>query len=88
MKRLLLALAVLLVGCDSQRVPEAIRTDPMIVNQCLRADLFRQCMAALPAGPASTKYNDWDEVVDSCGQQAYYQAFRLKSQVPQSCRTE
>jgi hypothetical protein len=28
-------------------------------------------MADLPAGPNSTVYNDWDEVVDSCRDTAY-----------------
>lgn len=28
--------------------------------------IFFECMKALPAGPQSTKYNDWDEVVAEC----------------------
>lgn len=84
----LVVACMLLTGCSSERVPEAIRTDPVVINQCVRADLFKQCMASLPAGPVSTQYNDWDEVVDSCASQMTYLSYRLKSQVPIECRAE
>lgn len=52
----------------------------------LRAKLTQQCMATLPAGPQSTHYNDWSEVVDSCAQNAWYQANGCKS--PELCLRE
>ncbi len=51
-------------------------TDPVI-----RAERFDACMKALPAGPVSTHYNDWSEVVDSCETAAYRQAQRLAKYV-------
>ena len=45
----------------------------------LREELFFKCMQSLPAGPLATKYNDWDEVVSECGQQAYYLSNRCVS---------
>lgn len=55
---------VMLVGCTK---PAKWHED-----QDLREQLFFKCLEALPAGPQSTKYNDWDEVVNECGQQAYF----------------
>ena len=42
----------------------------------LRTKLFQECLKLIPKGPTHTKYNDWAEVVDSCGDQAYYQSLR------------
>jgi hypothetical protein len=47
-------------------------------NQKERQRIFKECMAALPAGPQSTHYNDWSEVVDSCGDAAYWQSLERK----------
>ncbi len=74
---LLLALAA--SGCNEMKRP--------IVDQCLRAEAFKQCMKLLPAGPQATKYNDWDEVVNACENAAYYQSLRVKEQVPMQCRS-
>ena len=52
--------AVLAGGCTESTGPD----------QCLRREIFQQCMKALPVGPQATKYNDWDEVVAECGAQA------------------
>lgn len=46
-------------------------------DQALRAELFKTCMQILPAGPVSTHYNDWSEVVDSCEDSANRQSKRL-----------
>jgi len=51
-------------GCDF--IP-AWETD-----QKLRREIFNECLKNLPAGPDETKYNDWDDVVEECGEQAYY----------------
>jgi len=34
----------------------------------------------------ATKYNDWDEVVDSCENAAYYQSKREREVVKPECR--
>lgn len=51
-------------------------SDPVI-----RAERFDACMKALPAGPVSTHYNDWSEVVDSCESAANSQSKRLAKYV-------
>ena len=55
--------------------------DPQKPDQCMRRELFQQCMKALPAGPKATVYNDWDEVVAQCDSVAHYQSLRRKSQI-------
>lgn len=83
---ILMIIAISLSACseESNRVPSG--GDRVIVDQCLRSDLFKQCLSLLPAGPAATKYNDWDEVVSACGNQAYYQALRVQKFVKAECR--
>lgn len=63
-----LVFAVSLVGCGVTTYPT------YMVDQNKRAELFQQCMKALPAGPSSTRYNDWDEVVKACDNVALQQA--------------
>lgn len=41
------------------------------VDQTKRAELFQMCLKAVPAGPQSTHYNDWSEVVANCDGFAY-----------------
>lgn len=43
-----------------------------VVDEKLRQELFFKCMQVAPAGPQSTKYNDWAELVEECGRQARY----------------
>lgn len=71
--KLLLGLAVMvLCGCEQLQSPQP--------DQLLRHQYFMECLKALPAGPQSTKYNDWDDVVDSCASAAYYQSLQLDKQ--------
>lgn len=63
---LAIAVAIMLSGCDS---PE--RWEP---DQAVRQRLFQACLESVPEGPARTVYNDWSEVVNECGDQAYYQS--------------
>ena len=69
---MILISAVMLAGCHQP----IDTTNPAIENQrgLLRAKLAQQCMRDLPAGPQSTQYNDWDEVVNACSENAFYQA--------------
>jgi len=55
-------------------------------DQCLRREILKECMVALPAGPVSTKYNDWDEVVAECGTQASRLAWRNLDTVKAECQ--
>lgn len=82
MKKLILLMPLLLVACKDDKP----FIDERVANQCLRRELFNECMKMLPAGPLATKYNDWDEVVAECGSQAYYMSHRKESTIPQGCR--
>lgn len=73
MRRWIVAIGLLLAGCDEVKGP--------VVNQEIRERLFFQCLERIPKGPEQTKYNDWDEVISECGTQAYYMA--LNRTVPQ-----
>lgn len=70
--------AAMLAGCTPR--------EEHIIDQCMRRQIFFACLNALPKGPDSTKYNDWDDVVGECGTQAAMQSYRLESQVKMECR--
>ena len=57
-------------------------------DQCLRQEIFKQCMASLPKGPQSLTAagNDWDEVVESCDSSAYLQSIRRKETIKPECK--
>ena len=65
-----------------------ITTSCQGVDQCIRREVFKECMKSLPAGPASTHYNDWDEVVQACEETAYHQSIRKKSVIKEECRAD
>ncbi len=81
---LCLIVPLLLAGCADPKPPE----DPAVesVRGLLRAKLAQQCLRDLPAGPVSTQYNDWDEVVQACSLEARYQANQCKD--PALCLRE
>jgi hypothetical protein len=82
MSRVAIALFTLvLVGCGDRPI-SAPSYEP---DQCLRAQLFHQCLATVPKGPEATRYNDWDEVVSACESAAYHQSLRAIGTVPQQC---
>jgi hypothetical protein len=81
MKALLILLAITaLTGCEQVQEPRVMR------DQCMRQQIFLQCMAALPAGPQTTMYNDWDEVVSECESAAAYQSLRPTQHIKPECR--
>ena len=59
--------------------------EPSNRDQCMRREIFQECMKALPAGPKATMYNDWNEVVAECESVAYYQSLRRTSQIKPEC---
>ena len=77
-------LSVLLVGCGGGGVPSS--TTP-IKDACLQKIYFDDCMEALPAGPTSTKYNDWSEVIAECTDTAKILAYRQTKNVKEECKT-
>lgn len=74
MKRLLsLALCALISACNQREI------DPNAgckYDQDVRREIFMECLHVVPQGPVATKYNDWSEVVDECGEQAKYMSLR------------
>lgn len=77
----MLAVLLALAGCQDASVPIG-----SVPDQCLRREIFKECMAALPAGPVATKYNDWDDVVKECESAAYYQSRRSADTIKPECR--
>jgi hypothetical protein len=73
--------AVLLTGCDA--VKEA---DPTSHDQCLRREIFIQCLQTVPKGPEVTHNNAWDGVVEACESSAWYQSQRRQSNIKPECR--
>jgi hypothetical protein len=82
--KILLSILLLftLVGCNE--VKEI--TERNIPDQCLRRELFNECMKALPGGPIATHYNDWDDVVSECRAYAWSVSVRLQSVVKKECQ--
>lgn len=70
MKAAYLLAGLLLVGCE--KAPRDLAREAE--RGRVRHEYFVECMKLLPAGPQVTKYNDWDDVVDSCTQSSWYQA--------------
>ncbi len=80
-KTAILLCALALAGCTKE---QPARTQAY--DQCARAEIFQACMRNLPAGPQATKYNDWDEVVRACGDQAQYMSVRPVTVIKEECR--
>lgn len=70
MRGLILIAALALSGCELTPSPYP-KMEP---DQALRRTIFQECLKSVPAGPVSTVMNDWAEVVNECGSQAYYQS--------------
>lgn len=75
----IIASAAILCGCEPLPAPTTA------IDQCMRHEIFKQCMNLLPAGPQATKYNDWDEVVAECDTTAYRQSERLIKYIKPEC---
>jgi hypothetical protein len=63
----------LVAGCDKPPPNTLARCQ---YDQDIRRDIFMECLRVVPQGPAATKYNDWSEVVNECGDQAGYMSLR------------
>ena len=62
------------------------KKDKTIHDMCLQREIFKECMDSLPAGPTSTHYNDWDEVVKECGKIAYHHSIKIESAIKNECK--
>lgn len=49
----------------------------LVPNRCDQAAIFQKCLQQLPAGPVTTMYNDWDEVVQQCKYSSIEMAQRI-----------
>lgn len=79
-KLLILAACLFLSACEK---PVIVQTG---YDNCQRERVFKECMASLPAGPVSTQYNDWDEVVDSCRNHAGNVSWKETELIKKECR--
>lgn len=70
---IVLATLFVLTGCA--KTPETLAKEAPRREEraAYRQAAFYSCMKSLPAGPVSTQYNDWDEVVSTCDNVSYYQ---------------
>jgi hypothetical protein len=82
MKLLTVLLVLLLTACEMDAEPTTV------LDQCLRADLFKQCLAQVPKGPVSTVENPWHKVVEECESAAYHQSWRKTGMVEMKCRSQ
>lgn len=84
MKKLVLLFSVLALTACGEKPMESRN----VVDQCMRNKLFEQCLKIIPAGPLATKYNDWDEVIETCGVEAYRQSLRHHGFVKPECKAD
>lgn len=84
MKNTLIILSLLaLSGCSFER-----GESEYTFNQCVRQDLFKQCMTNVPKGPErlTGAGNDWDEVISECNASARQMAWRKRVTIPIECQ--
>lgn len=79
----IIVLTFLLVGCGG----EVVTNTTPVVDVCLQKIYFDDCMKLLPAGPTTTNYNDWSEVISECTNSARLLSFRQSKDVKESCKT-
>jgi hypothetical protein len=77
-KLTLLISLILITSCEKK--------DRTMLDMCLQREIFKECMESLPAGPTSTHYNDWDEVVKECGTIAHHHSTRRESTIKNECK--
>lgn len=56
------------------------------VDQCMRRELFQQCLRLVPQGPKSVGISDWADVVKQCEVASYYQSLVTKSSIAKQCQ--
>ena len=71
---------ILTICCSCEFKEETIQ------DRCLQRVIFKECMNSLPAGPVSTHYNDWDDVVGACEKVAWNKSWRKSSVIKIECQ--
>jgi hypothetical protein len=79
--RAVLLATLLLTACDD--VVETV--SPAAPDQCLRREIFTECLRLVPKGPDTVVNNDWDEVIEACALTAYYQSLRRREFIKPGC---
>lgn len=72
---------VLLLSCDS-------KPSDRVLNQCIRAELFQQCMKTLPRPQYVEDTKNHRDTIVECGRQAFFMAIRTRSATPLECVSE
>lgn len=73
---------LILSGCEPTAYPQ------MAIDQTQRTSLFNECLRNIPVGPTTTTYNDWDEVVSTCSNSAYYRSMFCYKNCPGDSKKE
>lgn len=83
MRTVLIAVAVLILSACGDPTP----MPKYDIDQCMRREIFQQCLQALPKGPEHvSNSNDWAEVVEACESAAHDQSFRIAGHVKPECK--
>ena len=84
MKKTIVFLVLLLSACKDGHLDKIV--EKQVPDQCLRRELFNECMKLLPGGPVATHYNDWDDVVSECRSYAWSVSVRYESVIKKECQ--
>ena len=74
MKAILIAVVMILAGCDSSSKSH---------DQCIRSEIFQQCISVVKDKNMNGKDAD---VIKECDTAAYYQSIRNEAVVKPECR--
>lgn len=93
MRIYMIMLAILLAGCndevaETEQTVQARRENYSTYDNCIRAEVFAQCLKGLPGGPQISKYNDWDEVVSECRAAAKEMSLRVRKNIKPECKND
>lgn len=81
-KLFLVFVALACLGGCGRRVVE----DELVQDQCIRVELFKDCLSRVPTGPVVTHDNPWDQVITECSKAVTYLSYRKKSQIKPECQ--
>lgn len=86
----MIMLAILLAGCtvEETKTSQDNRENWSTYDNCIRAEVFAQCLKQLPNGPQISKYNDWDEVVSQCRSAAKEMSLRVRKNIKPECKND
>ena len=85
-KLTLLTLLSLTISIACKLITSCEFKEETIQDRCLQRVIFKECMNSLPAGPVSTHYNDWDDVVGACEKVAWHKSWRKRSVIKIECQ--